>query len=101
MKRKFHVTEIKMEEPTLRYRLAGAGIKLPFWSYESNFIVRSERGKGLLKSQVRIKEMSESEPFVKRREIAPTAKTGAFRGPRDKYSGYLFTGYMAVVVKRA
>ena len=66
-----------------------------------DFIVRSERGKGLLKSQVRIKEMSESEPLRKRREIVPTVKTGTFRGLRDKYSGYLFTGYMAVVVERA
>ena len=90
-----------MEEPTLRYRLTGAGIKLPFWSYGSDFIVRSEKGKGSAKSQVRIKEMSESEPLKKRREIAPTVKTGAFRGLRDKYSSHLFTGYMAVVVKRA
>ena len=45
--------------------------------------------------------MSESEPSMKRREIVPTVKTGTFRGSRDKYSGYLFTGYMAVVVKGA
>ena len=51
--------------------------------------------------QVRIKEMSESEPLMRCRNIRDGVKTGVLAGLQDKLRGYLFTAWAASGIKMA
>lgn len=48
-----------------------------------------------------IKEMNENEPLLKCRESLSAVKTKFSEELVDKYSGYLFIGYAAAVMKKA
>ena len=45
--------------------------------------------------------MNESEPLMKYRENEQSVRTHCILATGDKYSGYLFTGYAAGVMKEA
>ena len=51
--------------------------------------------------KVRIEKMNENEPLMKCRENAQSVKTTGLLTLGEECSGYLFTGYMADVIKEA
>jgi hypothetical protein len=53
------------------------------------------------KDQVRIEKMNESEPSVRCRENVLSVKTTGSLTLGEECGGYLFTGYMADVIKKA
>jgi hypothetical protein len=57
----------------------------------SKAMVISRKEKSQLMRQVWIKEMSQTKPSLKRREVANDVKTGSSPLSRDKSSGYLIT----------
>jgi hypothetical protein len=53
------------------------------------------------KDQVRIEKMNDSEPSMRCRENELSVKTAGTCTPGEECSGYMFTGYMADVIKEA
>jgi hypothetical protein len=50
---------------------------------------------------VRVEKMNESEPSMRCRENELSVKTTGTCTPGEECGGYLFTGYMADVIKKA
>ena len=57
--------------------------------------------KSCWKDKVRIEKMNESEPSMRCRETIHSVKTTGSLMLGEECSGYLFTGYMADVIKKA
>jgi hypothetical protein len=65
------------------------------------FVVSVEEKAWQRLCQVRIKEMSASEPLMRCRKIRDGVKTGVLAGLQDKLRGNLFTAWAAAGIKMA